>query len=89
MHYDVRKPPARDSNLSIPGELTMAKSKRRKVSCETFNAMRVDSFASIADDTGSPVCLICVDNLANKNGVDLWPTSSVNPLTAFEQLSLY
>ena len=50
-----------------PGKLAMHKSKKRKVSDEnrTFNASWKDSFPYTADKTGLPVCLICVEKLAN------------------------
>ncbi|XP_067947554.1 uncharacterized protein [Watersipora subatra] len=45
----------------------MANTKKRKVTEEnkTFNPARTDSFAFTADETGSPVCLICNEKFAN------------------------
>lgn len=75
MRHDLRhcapQPPASDLDFSIPGKLTMKKSKRRKASenNRTINATWVDSFAFTADETLSAVCLICSDKLANENDV--------------------
>lgn len=45
----------------------MDKSKKGKISEDNrmFNATWADSFASTADETGLPVCLICGEKLAN------------------------